>query len=107
MLFAQINQNEWPLKWEELEYLAKRLKNMDWSYDVIAERCVFGAYERHQFVLIKWHPRTVVAGNVEPASPKREELGTYKTMEEIIPIVKLLISTEEDKLRELANGIIR
>jgi hypothetical protein len=107
MLFAQLDKNEWPLKWNELEFLAKRLRSMDYSYDVIAERCVFGAYERYQFVLIKWHPREIVNNNVTTATAKREELGTYKTMEEIIPIVKLLISTEEDKLRELANGIIR
>jgi hypothetical protein len=102
MLFAQLDKAEWPLGWEELEFLAKELKDMNWAYDVVAERCVFGAYERHQFVLIKWHPRLAIND-----SPKREELGTYKTMEEIVPILKLLISTEEDKLKEMANGIIR
>jgi hypothetical protein len=96
MLYANVERVNWPLKWEELDYLANQLKNLDWSYDVQVERLILGAHERYRFVLVRWGPRKHAND-----SPKREELGTYKAVEEIIPILKLLISTEEDKLKEV------
>ena len=96
MLYAKLDEEQWPLQWEELEYLAKKLKQMNWSYSVEAERSIFGSLPAHRFVLIKWVPRK--SAN---ESPKREEVGYYKTMEEIIPMLKLLISAEEDKLKEM------
>ncbi len=94
MLYAKLDQELWPIQWEELEYLAKRLKQVNWAYAVEVEKSIFGSLPAHRFVLIKWGQRQHVND-----SPKREELGTYKTMEEIIPILKLLISTEEDILK--------
>lgn len=96
MLYAALESDQWPLQWEELEYLAKKLKNMNWTYDVVAERSIFGSLPAHRFVLIKWEARKSIND-----SPKREEVGYYKTMEEIIPMLKLLISAEEDKLKEM------
>ncbi len=95
MLYAKLDQELWPLQWEELEYLAKRLKQINWSYSVEAERSIFGSLPAHRFVLIKWEQRQRLTD-----SPKREVVGEYKTMEEIIPMLKLLISVEEDKLKE-------
>lgn len=97
MLYAKLDQELWPIQWEELEYLAKRLKQLNWSYAVEAERSIFGSLPAYRFVLIKWHPRKPTAK--ASATTEREELGAYKTMEEIIPILKLLISTEEDILK--------
>lgn len=96
MLYAKLDEVQWPLQWEELEYLAKRLKQTNWSYSVEAERSIFGSLPAHRFVLIKW-----VSRKSTNESPKREEVGYYKTMEEIIPMLKLLISAEEDKLKEM------
>lgn len=96
MLYAKLDEAQWPLQWEELEYLAKRLNQMNWAYSVEAERSIFGSLPAHRFVLIKWEARKHAND-----SPKREEVGTYKTMDEIIPMLKLLISVEEDKLKEM------
>jgi hypothetical protein len=99
MLYAKLDQELWPLQWEELEYLTKRLKQLDWAYAVEAEKSIFGSLPTYRFVLIKWSPRMTIN-----AQPKREELGTFKSVEEITPILKLLISTEEDKLKEMGVG---
>ena len=96
MLYAKLDDEQWPMQWEELEYLAKRLKQMNWSYSVEAERSIFGSLPAYRFVLIKWGARQRLTD-----SPKREEVAYYKTMEEIIPMLKLLISAEEDRLKEM------
>jgi hypothetical protein len=98
MLYAKLENDHWPLELEELEYVAKRLKHLNWAYDVEVQRSIFGSLPAHRFVLIKWEARQ--STKTEPAKTNRNLIGEYKTKEEIIPMIRLLISAEEDVWRE-------
>ena len=85
MSYASIDRCNWPLGWEELEYVTNELRRYSLDYYVVTERYMFGL-EDFRFAICKRTPR---GGN-------RDVIGTYTDMAEVIGMIRLLIGTEKD-----------
>ena len=95
MLYAEIQAEQYPPGWEELEWKCKKLRQLNWSYQLEIGQQVFGHYERlpqYQFTLIRWGHRPDVN---TPA--KREVLYEGHDYYAVLGFVSMLLTAEEEK----------
>lgn len=95
MLYAEIQTEEYPPGWEELEWKYKKLKQLDWSYQLTVGRQVFSHYAnlpQYQFTLIKWGHRP----SIHTATP-REVLYEGHDFYAVLGFVSMLLTAEEEK----------
>lgn len=93
MLYAPVNANAWKLAWEEVEWLEKKLRRLNFIYQVIAERRMFELQDHpeYRFVLLKWShdPNTF--------EKKREVLLETHDIGHMASVLKMLISVEGEQ----------
>lgn len=94
MLYAPVNANAWKLGWEELEYLEKKLKRLDFRYQVGAERRMFESQDHpeYRFVLLRWE-------NHGDGNKRNVLLETHDT-EQMASALKMLVSIEENEVKQ-------
>jgi len=95
MHYAEIQKEQWPLGWEELEWKCRKLKQLEWSYQVQVGRQVFAHFKQFpefQFTLIRWgHRRSI------NESPPREVLYEGHDYYAVLGFVSMLLTAEEEK----------
>lgn len=102
-MFARLDVAEWPVgqKWSALLSYCQELRGITSQYSLQVEALMFATrltpehQPRHQFVLIKWNRDP----SISPAT-KREVLGVYTDIDEVIGVMKLLVVNEKEKLNE-------
>lgn len=95
MLYAPVNhRSAWPLGVEELEYLEKRLRQLNFNYQVGLEMRMFALpdHPEYRYVLVKWEH---VSGDA-----KRIVLLETHDMEQMASALKMLVSIEENELKQ-------
>ena len=94
MLYAAINERDWPDGFEEIAWLGKRLKQYGYTVDLEAK--LFGGLEGvpYKVSIIKWEH-----SHFRP-TPKREEVGTYEDKTEAANMIRFLLNVVEEQLRE-------
>lgn len=93
MLYAPITKERYPLGWEELEWKYKKLKQLNWMYQVEVSRQMFQLkYPEYQFTLIRWGHRPDIN---TPA--KREVLYEGHDYHAVLGFVSMLLTAEEEK----------
>lgn len=97
MLYVKVNAIAWPLGWEEVEYLEKRLRTVNASYRVMAERRMFALQDlpEYRFVLLKWERTSM------------ENKGTIvletHDIQQMASALKMLISIEKESADAYKN----
>jgi hypothetical protein len=95
MLYVAISdRSAWPLGAEELEYLEKKLRNLNYNYQVGMEARMFSLpdHPEHRYVLLKWEH--YAEGN------KRIVLLETHDIEQMASALKMLISIEETEVKQ-------
>jgi len=89
MMYAQLK--DWPDGYEEVEYLAKMLKQYDMTYSVHVETKMFALRDGPQYVIaiIRWEGTN--AGN-----RRRTLLATHDDIAEATGMLRLLIGNAKD-----------
>jgi hypothetical protein len=95
MAYAQLK--DWPDGYEEVEYLAKKLKHTDPTYSVQVERTMFALHGGGEYVIaiIRWE------GSKYQGTLKRTLLATYEDISEATGMLRLLIGNAEAERDEL------
>ena len=95
MAYAQLKG--WPDGYEEVEYLAKKLKHTDPTYSVQVERRMFALHGGGEYVIaiIRWE------GSKYQGHLKRTLLATYEDISEATGMLRLLIGNAEAERDEL------
>lgn len=90
-----IDRELWPQasKWYLLDNLYKELKACTTQYQLQIERLAIT--DEIRFSLVKWNRDP----SISPAT-KREVLGVYTDIDEVIGVMKLLVVNEKEKLNE-------
>ena len=93
-LYAPVNANAWQFGWEEIEYLEKKLRRLNSSYQVIAERRLFELQDHpeYRFVLVKWSALTSTT-----VTRTREVLLETHDLGQMTSALKMLISVEGEQ----------
>lgn len=95
MMYAEIQPEQYPPGWEELEWKARKLKQLNWSYQLLVGRQVFGHYERlpqYQYTIIKWGVRTDIFN-----TPPREVLYEGHDFYAVLGFISMLLKAEEEQ----------
>ncbi len=93
VMYASIALSNYPLGWEELEWKLRKLKQLDWAYQLDIAQQVFSLKAPpYQFTLIRWGHRP----NIN-TSPPREVLYEGHDYYAVLGFVSLLLTAEEDK----------
>ena len=97
MLYAAVNhRNSWPLGVEEIEYLEKRLKQLNYNYQVGLEMRMFNTVEYaplYRYVLVKFE-------HVSGDTSKRIVLLETHDIEQMASALKMLVSIEENEVKQ-------
>ena len=90
MAYAQLE--DWPDGYEEVEYLAKMLKQYDFTYSVHVERKLFAFRDGCEYVIaiIRWE------GSNREGTLKRTLLTTTDDVSEATGMLRLLIGNAKD-----------
>jgi hypothetical protein len=90
MMYAQLK--DWPDGYEEVEYLAKMLKQYDFTYSVHVERHMFAFRDGSEYVIaiIRWE------GSNREGTLKRTLLTTTDDISEATGMLRLLIGNAKD-----------
>jgi hypothetical protein len=92
MLYASIAMQNYPPGWEELEFKLKKLKELNWGYQLDIRQRVFSLkYPEYQFTLIKWGHRPSIN-----ESPLREVLYEGHDYYAVLGFVSMLLKAEEE-----------
>jgi hypothetical protein len=98
MLYAPLGKEQWPLGFEEVEYLQKELRNYATpasSIQVVLEKGMFHdadndrRHECFKFVIIEW-------ANRRNAFSDRNVLGEYTDVKEVTGMLRLLLGMAKD-----------
>jgi hypothetical protein len=94
MLYVPVNANAWKLAWEEIEWLEKKLRRLNFIYQVIVERRMFELQDHpeYRFVLLKWNG---VGHKTLPRT--REVLLETHDVDHMTSVLKMLISVEGEQ----------
>ena len=93
MLYAEIPSERYPLGWEELEWKCRKLKQLNWSYQLqVGQRMFQLKYPEYQFTLVRWGHRPDIN---TPA--KREVLYEGHDYYAVLGFVSMLLTAEEEK----------
>ena len=95
MLYAPVNASVWPLGVEEIEYLEKKLRQLNYNYQVGLEVRMFSLpdHPEYRFVLLKWE-------HVSGGTPKRNVLLETHDIEQMASALKMLVSIEETEMKQ-------
>lgn len=96
MLYAAVNhRSSWPLGVEEIEYLEKRLRQLNFNYQVGLEMRMFASSYRPQYryVLVKFE-------HVSGSAAKRIVLLETHDKEQMASALKMLVSIEETEMKQ-------
>lgn len=96
MLYAPVNhRSAWPLGVEEIEYLEKRLRQLNFNYQVGLEMRMFALpdHPEYRYVLLKWE-------HVSGSAAKRIVLLETHDMEQMASALKMLVSIEENEVKQ-------
>ena len=97
-MYAPLKREQYPLGWEELEYLEKKLRYMNTNYQVGAEKWVFSTPDglpRYRYVVLKWgHNGT---------NFKRETLCETEDIRQACSVMTMLIAVAEDEKKEMES----
>jgi hypothetical protein len=90
MMYAQLK--DWPDGYEEVEYLAKMLKQYDFTYSVHVERKLFAFRDGCEYVIaiLRWE------GNKYNGTLRRTLLTTTDDIAEATGMLRLLIGNAKD-----------
>lgn len=90
MMYAQLK--DWPDGYEEVEYLAKYLKQLDHTYAVHVERKLFAFRDGCEYVIaiIRWE------GSKHSGTLRRTLLSTTDDIAEATGMLRLLIGNAKD-----------
>jgi hypothetical protein len=92
MLYAEIQMEQYPLGWEELEFKCKKLRQFNWSYKLEVGRQMFSLKApQYQFTLVKWGHRPDIN---TPA--KHEVLYEGHDFYAVLGFVSMLLKAEEE-----------
>lgn len=94
MLYAVINERDWPDGFEEIAWLANRLKPYGYTVNVSAKIFAGQVGVPYKVSIIKWEHSPF------RATPKREEVGTYEDKTEAANMIRFLLNVVEEQLRE-------
>ena len=95
MLYAPVySKAAWPLWMEEIEYLEKKLRILNYSYQVGLEMRMFSSsdYPEYRYILLKWE-------NHKDGNKKIVLLETYDK-EQVASALKMLVSIEETEVKQ-------
>jgi hypothetical protein len=95
MLYAPVfSKAAWPLGVEEIEYLEKKLRQLNFSYQVGLEMRMFALldYPEYRFILMKWE-------NYGDGNKRIVLLETYDK-EQVASALKMLVSIEETEMKQ-------
>lgn len=96
MLYAAVNNKAaWPLGAEEIEYLEKKLRHLNYNYQVGLEVRMFSLpdHPEHRFVLLKWE-------HISGDTSKRNVLLETHDIEQMASALKMLVSIEETEVKQ-------
>ena len=97
MLYAAVNhRNSWPLGVEEIEYLKKKLKHLNYNYRLDLEVRMFALsdHPEYRYTLVKFE-------HMYPGSaPKRIVLLETHDKEQMASALKMLVSIEETEMKQ-------
>ena len=92
MLYAEITLEQYPPGWEELEWKMRKLKQLNYSYQLQVGRRLFQLkYPEYQFTLIKWGHRP----NIN-TPPPREVLYEGHDFKAVLGFISMLLKAEEE-----------
>jgi len=92
MLYADLQPDQWPMGWEELEWKCKKLKKLNWKYTVHVGRKMFALHTpEYQFTLVRWGHRQSIT-----EAPKREVLYEGHDYQAVLGFVSMLLTAEEE-----------
>ena len=97
MLYAAVNhRSSWPLGVEEIEYLEKRLRQLNFNYQVGLEMRMFNTVEYaplYRYTLVKFE-------HVSGDTSKRIVLLETHDIEQLASALKMLVSIEETEMKQ-------
>jgi hypothetical protein len=88
MMYAQLK--DWPLGYEEVEYLAKMLRQYDNTYSVHVEMKMFALRDGVEYTV------AIVRWEGDGGVMKRTPVATYDNMSEATGMLRLLIGNAKD-----------
>lgn len=94
MLYAAVHDRRaWPLGLEELEYLKKKLKHLNYNYRLDLEVRMFALSDHplYRYTLVKFE---------HGSAPKRIVLLETHDMEQMASALKMLVSIEETEMKQ-------
>lgn len=93
-MYAEIYPEQYPPGWEELEWKAKKLKQLNWSLQLQVSRQCFGyvSEPQYQFAIIRWGVRPDIF-----TSPSREVLYEGHDFYAVLGMISMLLTAEEEK----------
>jgi hypothetical protein len=95
MLYASIALQNYPLGWEELEWKLRKLKQLNWAYQLqVGQRMFQLKYPEYQFTLIRWGQRISINENAP-----REVLYEGHDFYAVLGFVSMLLKAEEEEKR--------
>lgn len=94
MMYAEIVFEQFPPGWEELEWKARKLKQLNWSYQLQVGRQAFGHAmgPQFQFTIIRWGVRTDIFN-----TPPREVLYEGHDYYAVLGFISMLLKAEEEQ----------
>ena len=93
MLYIEILRERYPLGWEELEWKFRKLKQLNWFYQLSIGQPAFQLdVPPYQFTLIRWGIRP----DVNTSAP-REVLYEGHDYKAVLGYISLLLKVEEDQ----------
>jgi hypothetical protein len=102
-MYAEMDVAEWPVgqKWSVLLSCCQELQGMTSKYYLQVGKLMFATrltpehQPSYEFVLVRWN-----RDPYEIPATRREVLGTYTDIDEVIGLMKLLVTNEKEKLNE-------
>ena len=93
-MYAEIKAEQYPPGWEELEWKAKKLKQLNWSLQLQVSRSLFGfkMHPEYQFTIIRWGTRPDI---FTPA--QREVLYEGHDLQAVTGFISMLLKAEEEQ----------
>lgn len=97
VMYAQLARKNYPLGWEELEFLERKLRTLNPNYQVGAEKWVFSTEDglpRYRYVVLRW------ARDPVTHESRRETLCETEELQHACAVITMLIAVTEDELNK-------
>ncbi len=100
-MYVEIVAAQYPPGWEELEWKAKKLKKLNYSYQLQVSKRAFGhgMGPVYQFALIRWSSRSGSRSVISHFDHEltREVLYEGHDYQAVVGFVSMLLTAEEEK----------